>query len=142
MIACSSHRRRVIVLGQARPAVARQQPLQLARAEADQPEVDAELRQIGQLEPQQRLVPARAQRELVVSEHICALLRVAHVRELDHRHLGEPELVGGKQPAVAGQHTTLLVHEHRVGPAEFDHRGRDLVDLRLAMGARVALVRA
>ena len=36
----------------------------------------------------------------------------------------------------------LLVDQDRVGPAELDHRGRDLIDLRLAVRARVALVRA
>ena len=36
----------------------------------------------------------------------------------------------------------LLVDQDRVGPAELDHRRRDLIDLRLAVRARVALVRA
>ena len=93
-------RRRLVVLGQARPAVARQQPLQLALAEADQPEVEAELREIGQLEPQQRLVPAGVQRQLVVGQHVGALLRLAHVRELDHRHPLQPELPCRQHPAM------------------------------------------
>ena len=60
-------RRRVVILGQP-DLVARQQPLQLALVEADQPEVEAEFRKIRQLEPQQRLVPAGVQRQLVVRD--------------------------------------------------------------------------
>jgi hypothetical protein len=61
--------------------------------------------------------------------------------EPDHRHLGESELACREQPAVAGQDTGLLINQDRVGPAELDHRGRDLIHLRLAVRARVALVR-
>ncbi len=43
---------------------------------------------------------------------------------------------------MAGQDAGVLVDQDRVGPTELDHAGRDLVDLRLAVRARVALVRA
>jgi hypothetical protein len=62
--------------------------------------------------------------------------------ETNHRHLGETQLPRRQQPAVAGEDAALLVHEHRVRPAEFDHRSRDLVHLRLAVRPRVPLVRA
>ena len=91
---------------------------------------------------QQRLAPARLQGELVVGDQVRPLLRLAEVLEPDHRHLGEPELARREQPAVAGQDPGVLVDQDRVGPAELDHRGRDLIDLRLAVRARVALVRA
>ena len=50
------------------------------------------------------------------------LLRLAQVLEPDHRHLGEPELAGREQPAVAGEDAGVLVDQDRVGPAELDHR--------------------
>jgi hypothetical protein len=64
------------------------------------------------------------------------------VLEADHRHLGQPELARSEQPDVAGEDTCVLVDQDRVGPAELHHRRRDLIDLCLAVGARVALVRA
>ena len=121
--------------------LARQQPLQLALAEADQPEVEAELREIGQLEPQQRLVPAGVQRQLVVGQHIGALLRLAHVRELDHRHPLQPELACRQHPAVPGDDAARAVDQHRVRPAELADAGRDLRHLGIGVGARVAGIR-
>ena len=120
----------------------RQQPLQLGGVEADQVEVEALVPQPRQLLRQQRVVPAGLQGELVVGDQVRPLLRLAEVLEPDHRHLGEPELARREQPAVAGEDAALLVDQDRVGPAELDHRGRDLIDLRLAVRARVALVRA
>ena len=120
----------------------RQQPLELGGVEADQVEVEALVPQPGQLFRQQRVVPARLQGELVVGDQIRPLLRLAQVLEPDHRHLGQPELARREQPAMAGEDAALLVDQHRVGPAELDHRRRDLIDLRVAVRARVALVRA
>ena len=131
-------RRRLVVLGQARPAVARQQPLQLARAEADQPEVEAELREIRQLEPQQRLVPAGVQRQLVVGQHVGALLRLAHVRELDHRHPLQTQLPCRQHPAMTGDDAVRAIDQHRVGPAELPDARRDLRHLGIGVGARIA----
>ena len=135
-------RRRLVVLGQARLALARQQPLQLALAEADQPEVEAELGKVRQLEPQQRLVPAGVQRQLVVGQHIGALLRLAHVGELDHRHPLQAELPRRQHPAVPGDDAALRRRPapgwssrtpgcwrrsappgHRCGCADCGHRG-------------------
>ena len=58
------------------------------------------------------------------------------------RCFGEAELPRRHEPAVAGQHAAVLVDQDRVGPAELDYGRRDLIDLRLAVRARVALVRA
>jgi hypothetical protein len=63
------------------------------------------------------------------------------VLEADHRHLGYPELAGRQQPTVAGEYPGVLVDQDRVSPAELRHRGRDLIDLRVRVCARVALVR-
>ena len=70
-------------------------------------------REVRQLEPQQRLVPARVQRQLVVGQHIRPLLRLAHVRELDHRHPLQPELPCRQHPAVPGDDAALA---HRRAP--------------------------
>jgi hypothetical protein len=43
---------------------------------------------------------------------------------------------------VAGEDTGVLIDQDRIGPPELDHRGRDLIDLRVRVRARVALVRA
>ena len=43
---------------------------------------------------------------------------------------------------MSGEDAALLVDQHRVGPAELDHRRRDLIDLRLAVRPWVALVGA
>ena len=122
-------------------ALARQQPLQLARAEADQPEVEPQLREVGQLEPQQVLVPAGIQRQLVVRQHIRALLCLAHMRELDHRHPLEPELPCRQHPAMPGDDAACAIDQHRVGPAELPDAGRDLRHLGIGVGAGIARVR-
>jgi hypothetical protein len=64
------------------------------------------------------------------------------VLEPDHGHLGQPELPGREQPAVAGQDPGVLVDQDRVGPTEVDHRRRDLVYPRLAVRARIPVLRA
>ena len=119
-------------------ALARQQPLQLALAEADQPEVEAELGKVGQLEPQQRLVPAGVQRQLVVRQHIGALLRLAHVRELDHRHPVQSQLPCRQHPAMTGDDAARTIDQHRIGPAELPDTRCDLRHLGIGVGARVA----
>ena len=51
------------------------------------------------------------------------------------------ELAGAEHPAVAGDDRAVLADQHRVGPAPFPDRGRDLIDLRLAVGAGIARIR-
>ena len=113
---------------------ARQQPLQLALAKADQPEVEAQLREVRQLEPQQLVVPTRIQRQLVVGQHIRALLRLAHVPELDHRHPLQTQLPRRHDPAMSGDDPVLTVDQHGVRPAELPDARRDLRHLGIASG--------
>jgi hypothetical protein len=56
------------------------------------------------------------------------------------RHLGQAQLPGRQQPAMAGEDAVGLVDQGRVGEAELDHRGGELRHLILAVGARVTLV--
>jgi len=57
---------------------------------------------------------------------------LTQVLEPDHGYICQAELAGREQPAVASQQAALLVDQHWVCPPELRHRGRDLVDLRLA----------
>jgi hypothetical protein len=120
----------------------RQQPLQLGGIEADEIQIEALVPQPCQLLGEKRVVPAGLQRDLVVRDQIRSFLRLAEVLKADHRHLSEPELARRKQPAVASEDPGVLVDQDRVGPAELHHAHRDLIDLRFAVRARVALVRA
>ena len=96
----------------------------------------------GERIAQQRLVPGRVLRDAVVGEPQRLLLRAGQMPERDRRHLLDAERHGGLEPAVAGDQHAGLVHQQRVGEAEGQHAGLDLLDLRGAMHARVAGVRA
>jgi hypothetical protein len=84
---------------------------------------------------------AGLQGDLVVGQDVRPLLRLAQVLEPDDRDLGEAQLARSEQTTVAGKDAGVLVDQDRVGPTKLDHRRRDLIDLRLAVRARVALVR-
>ena len=62
------------------------------------------------------------------------LLRLAHVGELDHRHLLQPQLPGRQHPAVPGDDAALPVDQHRIRPAELPDARRDLRHLGIASG--------
>jgi hypothetical protein len=104
-------------------------------------EVEALVPEPRQLLRQQLLAPSRLEGELVVRDQVRPLLGLAQVLEPDHRDLGEAQLARCEQPTVARQNAGVLVDQDRVGSTKFDHRRRDLVHLRVAVCARVALVR-
>ena len=93
---------------------------------------------VGDLGREQGLVPAGVQGELVVGEHVGALLGLAQAGKLDHRHRVKPELPGREQPAMAGDDAVLAVDQDRVGPAERLDGGGDLRDLGGGVGAGIA----
>ena len=72
-----------------------EQCLDLSILETGQSEVVSRLGQIGQLQGQHLLVPARIQCQPVVGDHQCPLLRDGQMGQFDHRHLIEPELARG-----------------------------------------------
>jgi hypothetical protein len=115
-----------------------EQAFDLGGREAGQVQIEAGVGQFGELQRQHRLVPAGIEREPVVGDHVGALLRRRQVRKLDHRHLGEPQLACGQQPAVTGDHTVLAIDQDRVGPAELGDAGGDARDLLVAVRARIA----
>ena len=94
-------------------ASVREQRVELGRLEAERAEVDAELGEVADLQRQQLAVPAGLLGEPVVGEDVGPLLRLAEVRQLDHRHRGEAELAGRQHPAVAGDDA---VRRRRPGP--------------------------
>ena len=65
----------------------------------------------------------------VVRDPVGPPLRLGQVAEHDHRRLGQPELLGGQHPAVAGDQLAVVRHEAGHRPAELRHGARDLRDL-------------
>jgi hypothetical protein len=116
---------------------ASEQRVELRRLEAEGGEVDAERREVRNLQRQHLAVPARLLGEPVVGEHVGPLLRLAEVPELDHRHPGEPELPRRHDPAVAGDDAVIAVDQHRVGEAVLADRAGDQRDLVVAVRPRV-----
>ena len=94
-----------------------------------------------QLLGQQLLVPAGIERQLVVGEHVGALLRRASCFEANAGHFCHAEQLRRLDPAVAGEDRVLAVDQDRVGEAELLDAVGDLPDLLPGMGSRVALVR-
>jgi hypothetical protein len=118
-----------------------QQSVELRRLKAEGRQVDAEVRQVGNLQCQHLAIPARLLGEPIVRQHVRPLLRLAEVRQLDHRHRGQPELARRHDSAVGGDDAVGGVDQHRVGEAELADRARDQRHLRLAVGAGVPRVR-
>jgi len=68
--------------------------------------------------------PGTGNRQLVVGEHVGALLRLGPVRSHHHRNLGDAELPGGEYPGVARNQATVLAHQRQRRPAPLlDARG-------------------
>jgi hypothetical protein len=68
--------------------------------------------------------PGTGNRQLVVGEHVGALLRLGPARSHHHRNLGDAELPGGEYPGVARNQATVLAHQRRRRPAPLlDARG-------------------
>jgi hypothetical protein len=57
------------------------------------------------------------------------------------RYLAQPQMLRRLEAAMAGEDAVGLVDQDRVGPAELDHRRRDLRHLIIAVRARVPVVR-
>ena len=65
-------------------------------------------------------------------------LRLGQMPQHDHRRLGQPELRGGQDAAMARDQFAVVGHEARHGPAELGHAGGDLGDLIRPVRLRVA----
>jgi hypothetical protein len=115
-----------------------EQLLDLAVEEAGEVEVEAGLLQFAQLKGEQRVVPTGVQRQLVVGDHIGALLQLAPAARHAHRHFLEPQPLSGQHAGVAGDDLAAFVDQHRDRPAELRDRRGDLRDLLGRVRARVA----
>src|ERR1700731_1140633 len=74
---------------------------------------------------EQLRVPARAaDRQLIISQDISPLLRLAPARGDHHRDLGDAELPGGEHASMARDQPAVLAHQRRRRPAPLlDARG-------------------
>ena len=80
-------------------------------------------------------------RQLIVRDHVGALLRLAPARGDHHRDLGDAELPGGEHPGVARDQPAVLAHQRRRRPAPLLDAGRDSGDLRIRVGSRIVGIR-
>jgi hypothetical protein len=90
----------------------------------------------------QRPVPGRVLRDAMIREPLRLLLRGREMPQHDGRHLLDAERHRRFQPAVAGDQHARLVHQQRVGEAESQRAGLDLLQLFSAVHAGIAGMRA
>ncbi len=114
-----------------------EQLVELGVGEAGERQVEVVGRQRLQLGGEQRLVPCSELGQLVVADAVRLPLFLGQMVEHDHRRLGQAELGGGEDAAVAGDHLAVASDQHRIGPAELRHRRGDLRDLVRPVGLRV-----
>ncbi len=91
-----------------------QEIIQVTSSEAEVDQVDAEALQIADLQRQHCQIPASTFAELVVRQHIGALLCLAEVTQFDHRHLGQPKLARRHDAAVSRDDAILAIDQQRV----------------------------
>ena len=82
------------LVGIGKPAIWRQAG-EFVFAEPGQRQVEAHLAEIGQLDPQQRVVPPGVQRELIVGQNVGLLLRLRPAPRYHDGRIGQAELPGG-----------------------------------------------
>jgi len=95
----------------------------------------------SELDAQHLRVPFRDFRQPVVGQRVKPPVLFRPAARHHHRHLGQPQLGGGHQPAVARDDHAILCHQHRDGEAEPLHRRRNLIDLFRRVLAGVFCVR-
>jgi hypothetical protein len=115
--------------------------LDLGRAEAGQQRVEAHRGKVGQLDPQQRLVPAAVFGQLIIGDQVGALLLVGPTASRHHRHLNQAQPLRSQHPPVPSYDQPGLIDQHRNRPAPLVDRRGNLSDLSLGMGPGVARVR-
>ena len=132
--------RRLVGIGEALAPV-RQQRSELEVGEPDQVEVEAEVLEAGDLDAEQIVVPASVEGELVVGDHIGALLRLRPAARHHHGNAPDPERLRREHAAVPGDDGRVLIDEHGRRPAPLADRGGDLRHLRVRVSVRVARIR-
>jgi hypothetical protein len=115
-----------------------QQRVQFILGDPDQPEVEVLGHQPAQFLEQQRLVPAAQFGQLVVGDPVGPALRLGQMAQHDDRRLGQPELGGGQDAAMARDQLAVGRDEAGDGPAELGHAGGDLRHLVGVVGLGIA----
>jgi hypothetical protein len=114
----------VIVDGRAVVGIV-QQGVQFVLGDPDQPEVEVLGHQPAQFLEQQRLVPSAQFGQLVVGDAVGPALRLGQMVQHDDRRLGQPQLRGGQDAAMARDQLAVGGDEAGDGPAELGHAGGD-----------------
>jgi hypothetical protein len=92
-------------------------------------ELDVRFHVLLQLKRQQFLIPARVEGELIVRQHVGALLCGRHVLDAQARNSLHPELARRLNAAVASQDPVLAVDQYRIGETEAANAFGNLADL-------------
>ena len=114
-----------------------QQNVDLGGLEAGHFDLDVELEQLGQLEPQGIGIPAGILGQPVVGDDVGALLGCGEMVDRDRRSLGHPERAGRFDARPAGDDQPGLVDHDRRHPAERLQAAGDLADLASGVPAQL-----
>jgi hypothetical protein len=106
--------------------------------EAGELDVEIDIDETLQLNRQQLAVPTRIEGQLVVGQHIGAPLGGAQMRQTYRRDALQSEQLCGLDSAVAGDDPAVLSDQNWIVESELPDAVRDLSDLLLGMGARIA----
>src|SRR5262249_54003872 len=87
-------------------------------------------------------VPPRPERDLVVGDPQCALLRLAQPRYVNGGDFGEPHGLGSHEASMAGNNASVGISQNRVYKTELSDGCDDLIDLLFGMRPRIARIRS
>ena len=98
--------------------------------------------QLGQLQLQDIKVPARPERDLVIGDPQCALLRLAQPLYVNGWDLGEPHGFGSHEASMAGNNASVGISQDGVYEAKLSDGCDDLIYLLFGMRPRIARIRS
>src|SRR5205823_2677094 len=96
-----------------------------------------ELDQLAEFNRKEFEVPSGSFGDLVVGDHISALLRRSEVIEADDWYMGKSEELRSPETPVASQNAIVGVRDHRVEKAKRPYARGDLFELLLRMRSPV-----
>src|SRR3990167_2524432 len=117
--------------GRVRPCIRHpDQVIQLLPREAHQVHVELEIPKLIKLNGQQVRIPrGSAYRQLIIRNHVGALLSLSPTRGHHHRHLGPAKRLSGQYATMTGNNPADLIHQHRIRESPLTHAGRQRLDL-------------
>jgi hypothetical protein len=98
--------RHLVLVGEPAGPARRQCGGELLFGEAEHRQVRAERGEVGEFELEHLHVPTSVECDPIIGEDQLTPLDLREAAQGDHRDLGEPELPGGGEPAVPGDHIT------------------------------------